>query len=217
GVAAFLRSVHGDYAGGHEMPARTADSVRRDLLVDLVHGLFNLASDDAGDAVRRHIAEREMDAALDERFVRLRTEIRGRCLIGLGISEFRILSHDRAVLRPDRIVEREGDGIVPEADDDGEFLVLDTVAVLVRREEVVGELGRLLGALRRRGVEEHAVPAGQRVEPVVQLLPRRLESRRGLRLDRRRGSTQTEGYGAETRQEGAAFRHGVMITGTRAR
>src|SRR5262245_33400236 len=71
GVAAFLRSVHGDDAGRHEVAGRTTDGVRRDLLVDLVHGLLDLASDDAGDAVRRHVAEREMDAALGERLVRL--------------------------------------------------------------------------------------------------------------------------------------------------
>src|SRR2546428_185178 len=78
--------------------------------------------------------------------------------------------------------------------------VSQTVAVLVRGEEVVREHGGLLGAERRRGVEEHPVFAREPVEPVVELFARRPKARGRLRLYRR--CTETEyGRGAETREK----------------
>ena len=106
---------------------------------------------------------------------------------------------------------------MPQADDDGEIAVVEVVAALVRREQVGGKADSFASAGLAQGIEEHPVLAGERVEPLVLRVTRRLESAvGGLRLGDAAAGAECRHTDAETGEErptGCVFTHGTHLQG----
>src|SRR5207247_7804746 len=88
-------------------------------------------------------------------------------LLGFRIVEVGPLCDRGAVLRPDRVVEREERREMACDQDDREVLILEAVCVLVDGEVVVQKRQRVSKRVRRRRVEHEPVLSRNLIEPVV--------------------------------------------------
>src|SRR5262245_61558997 len=136
---------------------------------------------------------------------------------GSGLQIGGLRRHRRAVLAPDRVVERERRRGMAQADDDRDLAVFEAITAFARGEDVRREVQRLADTASRDRVQKRAVLAGYLVEPLVLGMARWLPSAARRSLGQRRGGAGAEcgaergEPAAEPREERSARREGAVV------
>jgi hypothetical protein len=208
-VAAFLGAVHGDDAGRHEVCV--GESVGDHFFVDGVCLAIDLARDEAGVAVARHVAHGVLHASFGQGFELGPMWVRGHVRIG----ELERFGHYGAVFGPERIAVGERRRRMTQANHHGQVGRLEAVATFVAVEVVVGEPASLTQARIGQRVEKQAVLAWDLIEPVVlcvacRLPPRVLRGGSRLRVLGAgvcSGEAESSGHRAESCKKRTAWCH----------